>query len=260
MKNIKNILAIIITGITLSMNAQELSVDNTKLVPPAANQSNGYACFDLVAEDGVVVRSTPLALEITLSKMTADLDNINGFNSKNFDYQVDEFSPNVIRATLTNKILSLSNGEGGAQICLSVTAPSYQDARAGFAVNIVPGVIKQNIFDDYIDHFGFASSALSYNDLQTEMTTQSSLGHTPSVEVTLYPNPATDKVNVQSQGATPVDAITVYNSLGQIVYVNVSYEDKDQFAVSDWTEGVYYMEMKDAQDEVIQTERFIVGR
>ncbi|MBQ2488181.1 MAG: T9SS type A sorting domain-containing protein, partial [Bacteroidales bacterium] len=61
-----------------------------------------------------------------------------------------------------------------------------------------------------------------------------------SIRTRLYPNPANDFINIESE--EPITSVTVYNALGQKVYVNNSVNmELFQVPTSSFVNGVYFI-------------------
>ena len=160
MKNTIYTLAFLLGFGIVSSTAQDISLTNTKLDAPPVGQEYGKACFTIISENGIELTDLPLAVEISLSQVDFDEDGVFGFNSNHFDFEVDEFSNSVLRATLISTIPDVDNGGGGAQICIPVSSNDYSNSRNGFTVNIVPGGVSQNgaTSNDYIERFGYGQN------------------------------------------------------------------------------------------------------
>lgn len=59
--------------------------------------------------------------------------------------------------------------------------------------------------------------------------------------VSVYPNPAKSVVNVYAES---LNKVTVYNSIGQVVYTQVADTDNVMIDVESWTNGLYYINME----------------
>ena len=75
--------------------------------------------------------------------------------------------------------------------------------------------------------------------------------------ITIYPNPATNQLNIEAPGGSPVDAaITIYNTVGQVMNVPISTSQKVLVAdVKLMPPGVYYLLYKNANTQ--QAVRFV---
>lgn len=70
----------------------------------------------------------------------------------------------------------------------------------------------------------------------------------------LYPNPAKTNLTVSTDGGTKT--ITVYNTLGQAVYADIS-QGLLTIDVSSWVQGVYLVEIVDANTHKKEMTKFI---
>ena len=59
--------------------------------------------------------------------------------------------------------------------------------------------------------------------------------------VNVYPNPAKSVVNVYAEN---LNKVTVYNSVGQVVYTQVADSDNVMINVESWTNGLYYVNLE----------------
>ena len=69
---------------------------------------------------------------------------------------------------------------------------------------------------------------------------------TGSVTLTVYPNPASEVINIQ--GFDPIE-VQVFNALGQLVK---TIKNANEIIVSDWAEGVYVLRLTAADGRVFQ--------
>jgi hypothetical protein len=88
--------------------------------------------------------------------------------------------------------------------------------------------------------------------------TWSGWSHGPSKPgMTLWPNPATDVVNVGLIGRA--NRVRVYDVKGRFVGEFVSKSDRATWSVRDWPSGVYFAKMM-TKDQVANTRKFVVIR
>lgn len=59
--------------------------------------------------------------------------------------------------------------------------------------------------------------------------------------VNIYPNPAKSVVNVSAEN---LNKVTVYNSIGQVVYAQTADSDNMMIDVESWTNGLYYINLE----------------
>jgi len=261
MKNI--IYTLIIAAFSLSaLTAQDVSLTNTKLDPPASGEIYGQACFTIVAEDGIALTNVPLSVEVSLSKVNFETSSIFGFNSDKFSWEADSFSPNVITGTLISSILDVDNGEGGAQICIPVNRDNieeYEETRNGFLVNIVPGGLDQPTSNDDITRFGFSPvNATSARVNESSNTRNIFEGN--EFEISVFPNPTSEYVKISTSNSIDNMTLTVLNNNGQKVYQNNRYSNLEEIEIQQWTPGMYLVELRDNNNKISNTKKLIVTK
>lgn len=250
-------------GLTiLSIQAQDITLTNTKLDPPVGNDKYGQACFTIIAEEGIEVTNVPFKVAVSLSKVNFDEDGVFGFNSKRFDWERDVFSDNVLIGELKQSILSVEDGDGGAQICIPVNRDNkdeYNESRNGFVVNLIPGGIDQDAFNDDIAKFGFSSgNQSSIINTENDINVQQILGDTYEIDLTVFPNPATDIVNIKSDIDREYMKAIIYNYSGNILYQNNNYLNADQINVHDWAKGLYIIELIDNNSNTLTSKKLVL--
>ncbi len=67
----------------------------------------------------------------------------------------------------------------------------------------------------------------------------------------IYPNPTHNILNIS--GILPIDEITIYNNLGQLLFTS---EGKNQIDISALTEGIYFLKIRDEKGQ-IETKKVI---
>lgn len=71
--------------------------------------------------------------------------------------------------------------------------------------------------------------------------------------ITLYPNPTTDIVTIESQNNLSMEQVTVYNVLGQTVYQNAPMSQfKHSINVSKMASGVYTIHVRTNNGVIIR--------
>ncbi|HYD21922.1 MAG TPA: T9SS type A sorting domain-containing protein [Flavipsychrobacter sp.] len=75
-------------------------------------------------------------------------------------------------------------------------------------------------------------------------------------EVTLYPNPATDDLNVVFGANDGVKNIAVYNVIGKAIVVYKVAGNSAKMDISRLPNGVYFLRLSDAKGQVVSTKRF----
>lgn len=74
--------------------------------------------------------------------------------------------------------------------------------------------------------------------------------------VEIYPNPTKSVLNVN---AANLNKVTVFNSIGQVVYVANVNSDKHVINVESWSNGLYYINLE-TNDGVISSQKVIVNK
>ncbi|MBE6338300.1 MAG: T9SS type A sorting domain-containing protein [Lentimicrobiaceae bacterium] len=74
--------------------------------------------------------------------------------------------------------------------------------------------------------------------------------------VEIYPNPAKSVLNVN---AANLNKVTVFNSIGQVVYVANANSDEHVINVESWSNGLYYINLE-TNDGVISSQKVIVNK
>lgn len=84
-------------------------------------------------------------------------------------------------------------------------------------------------------------------------TLESSIATNEFANFLTYPNPASDVLNIQTEAG--IKQIEVLNLLGQTIYNETVADEKLTLNISDWTNGVYVIRIKN--DDGIATQKFI---
>jgi hypothetical protein len=82
-----------------------------------------------------------------------------------------------------------------------------------------------------------------------------SLVNTDKIEVLVYPNPATDLVNIELTQAATEAKLVIVNALGQVVYQSEISENRHTLDMSTFASGLYLMQIKSSEGEL--TERIV---
>ncbi|MEM6319958.1 MAG: T9SS type A sorting domain-containing protein [Bacteroidota bacterium] len=91
---------------------------------------------------------------------------------------------------------------------------------------------------------------MARNELETSRERQSNL------TFTLQPNPVTNELTVDIRGTT--SEIFIYSLGGQLMYQNAPQVGQLRIDVSQWTEGMYYVQV--ASEAERQTKSFVITR
>lgn len=63
--------------------------------------------------------------------------------------------------------------------------------------------------------------------------------------VNIYPNPATEFISINAVNGVNVDAITVYDMMGKVVYINnISISGQDNIPAESWAKGTYNVQLR----------------
>ncbi len=98
-------------------------------------------------------------------------------------------------------------------------------------------VVEDNAGDDYSDESG------DFTIAGTSTASEKVLEH---IDITLYPNPATNYVHINtSQSALPIEDVLVSENLGRKVSAQISVREhitnEYYLAVSNWPPGIYFI-------------------
>jgi hypothetical protein len=74
--------------------------------------------------------------------------------------------------------------------------------------------------------------------------------------VNVYPNPAKSVVNVYAEN---LNKVTVFNSIGQVVYTQVADSDNMIINVESWTNGLYYINLE-TKDGAKSSQKVIINK
>ncbi|HKC69883.1 MAG TPA: glycoside hydrolase family 44 protein, partial [Bacteroidia bacterium] len=75
-----------------------------------------------------------------------------------------------------------------------------------------------------------------------------------SNEISIYPNPANTNITIQTD--KELGSVFIYNTLGEVVCKQIS--DKTTIDVSSLQNGVYFVTLKDKQQQILTTKRIVV--
>lgn len=133
-------------------------------------------------------------------------------------------TPNFVYGYNTNLITSLINNPSPNQTY-------YYRLVATNNVNII-----------YSDTYQYTTGALSLTDFDLEQ------------EISIYPNPANDVVNIKSNILEKVEFIEFYNALGQRIYnMNVINSYDIKVNVSNFRKGVYFIKVNFENSKVVSS-------
>ena len=106
-----------------------------------------------------------------------------------------------------------------------------------FSANIGETLTRLVFFPDFPD--ARTAGSMSYVDNIKMVTAPVGLKKNDAVSLSVYPNPATDQINVQAKG---MNSVTVLDVLGKSVKsIRLQGEDRVTISVEDLSQGVYFI-------------------
>ncbi len=98
----------------------------------------------------------------------------------------------------------------------------------------------------------------SYTPFTTANCSVLSTDNFENNKLQLYPNPATDEINVQLQDTTSNYKVAIYNALGSLVYENNNQlsNANNTINIGQLNSGIYFVKIIDSEDKVYQ-KRFL---
>jgi hypothetical protein len=95
----------------------------------------------------------------------------------------------------------------------------------------------------------------------TDTCVGSGITETEALDIIVYPNPASDFVEVFCQKWTVGGGVELYNLLGQQVFPTIELS-KDGFRldIRDLSEGIYLLQLRDKTGSAIKTEKLVIAR
>lgn len=175
---------------------------------------------------------------------------------ENFSIEVVNMDKNEIVKTITYSDNNLKKEdlvleeEGCYRVVIKnkagngVGANSFWGIVDGKKKTIISGKNGENEFThQYVFEFTYGSTSVGIEDVMTE-------------NVEIYPNPAKSILNVN---AANMNKVTVFNSIGQVVYVANTNSDEHVINVESWSNGLYYINLE-TNDGVISSQKVIVNK
>lgn len=175
---------------------------------------------------------------------------------ENFSIEVVNMDKNEIVKTITYSDNNLKKEdlvleeEGCYRVVIKnkagngVGANSFWGIVDGKKKTIISGKDGENDFThQYVFEFTYGSTSVGVEDVMTE-------------NVEIYPNPAKSILNVN---AANMNKVTVFNSIGQVVYVANTNSDEHVINVESWSNGLYYINLE-TNDGVISSQKIIVNK
>ena len=78
------------------------------------------------------------------------------------------------------------------------------------------------------------------------------------VELSVYPNPTTNMVNIQTNLNNY--NVAIYSSTGQLVYNNIAMNSIHRVILDDYAEGLYLINVTDNNGNILKTEKLLVNK
>lgn len=179
------------------------------------DMTDTWTCF---GDPSLMVRtSTPQSL--TANHVTADVPAITSV------YVASNVEGAFVSITMNNEILGTGTISGGGAT-ISIPAASEGDVMTVTvtAFNYIPKVGTITI--------SAAFAGVNENDL-------------PGISI--YPNPTSDFISIQSTNGATVENITIYDMNGKVLYANnTSVSGQHQISVAGWAKGTYNVQLTSA--------------
>ncbi|MGZ4082054.1 MAG: T9SS type A sorting domain-containing protein [Bacteroidia bacterium] len=101
-----------------------------------------------------------------------------------------------------------------------------------------------------IDHIGNTVALSSGMDSSQFVNPTTSFNHIRNAAFSIFPNPATDKITIQSKNE--LGTISILNSLGENVFQSISKDVREQIDISKLPSGIYFVEVKKNRVKLIK--------
>ncbi|MEO6830920.1 MAG: T9SS type A sorting domain-containing protein [Chitinophagaceae bacterium] len=149
----------------------------------------------------------------------------------------------------------LLNGGGVAQTSLKY-GPSYEDFHALYECTAAANGTSSWIKVNARDLAGSYSTNLYFIGFKNATGVTTTI--TSSDDVTLYPNPARDAINVLFNRNADVRTIAVFNLIGKMVgpLYRTSSSTSAKIQLVDMPNGIYFIRLMNSQGHVVATRRF----
>ena len=108
--------------------------------------------------------------------------------------------------------------------------------------------------DNFVTDDGFAFDDFK---IYTDGFNDSGVGELSENEISIYPNPANNVVNIYSNGNNDLKQIEIYNNLGQKVEVVNGLSNKTTININDYEAGIYIVKIMTTSNQII-TKKFTV--
>jgi uncharacterized delta-60 repeat protein len=170
-------------------------------------------------------------------------------------YPSIDFTPKVIKILNNDKILAGEKASTIGQIMKLYKLSSngtLEGTYAEFGPNeyfSAPPMVNSITLDEGKIYLGGSFSSVygvGRNRLVRLLDPNITLGvdhHSDTNNMTIYPNPTTDILNIDTPDGLTVDKVEVYNNLGQLVISHKNLTDNKTLDVSNLRSGIYYLKM-----------------
>jgi hypothetical protein len=162
----------------------------------------------------------------------------------NFGWANDLIGNVTLASNVWRHVVCTYNSSGQATIYLdgtstfSASKPAWNTASTGFILTGFNGLV------DDLKIYNYALSQAEITSLFTNNSLSSSTFNQNSLEVSLYPNPAKDMLNIETTSS--IKSVEIYNIQGQ----KVKSSNQKQINISDLTSGVYMVRIQDLENSV----------
>lgn len=172
-------------------------------------------------------------------RISMNYDNYSG-SCDNFEYgEVEDYAINVICAT--------GNGNAPLTAMSENEANRFQEAQAAH---------EEAEYNDQMLRPGYIGTQVDRNPVVT-LAKSLQAGE----QILVYPNPATDLVNVLISTLKEIDSVNVYDHTGKSVYQSATINDNSLLTidVSEFAAGIYSVSIE-GNNEIVETKRFVVTK
>lgn len=134
------------------------------------------------------------------------------------------------------------------------------DDRKSFKITLDPSVYPSSAMGPYyvtimlMDHNSSYSKNITFG-IQRFPTSVSSVSKNAD-NISIYPNPAKNDINVVFNANSNIKNIAVYNLIGKVVSVYKVYGNSAKLDLSNVPSGIYFMRLVDNTGNVVATRKF----
>lgn len=176
----------------------------------------------------------------------------------NFGFSNDLQSPFVLNAGNWKHVVCTYSTTGVATIyidgvaIISESKPAWNTINSVFRLGFLPSANLSDISFDDLKIFNYTLSTTEITNLFTNNTLSSQNFNQNNLQVSLYPNPTSDILNIEM--ANEVKSIEIYNIQGQ----KVLESSQKQINVSELSAGMYMVKIQDTENAVA-TKKVIIN-